>query len=698
MELKNFIKRVEDACAGSDNASDTVSLARKVAGKVNSFLSENGMGSISTEGLFELDRGFGEASLASLDADNIVSLVKQAGISERFQSQAAASVATILHRHSTSKDFSRLRAAQTNRAEANGTVGLIGVESLLPASIRNEFSVSTETFGMNSDKVASDMQTAITISLMKWHNTLTPRVLSNIATPDPAVLYIREEAKIYDLEDLTTEDISIVDLYADPSAVSNELTKIVPLNANDTSDDVVVADGILAFNKEANLVALSVSASKFGHAKYNRTDIVADNVKFESIRLTINDGDGNTDTFVVAIPASRGRLTRQSNAAATARSANFSYTAVMTVATTTVAGVVSDALTTILGATDDKLVLTFNIACTCDIRNGLTQALASVKAAVTSSANGDADAATIAALADATITNIGYTLDARFSEENNRKSSIAATIERRQLMYEIPQGRNFFIDVPVNSPKVDNTRNTANLYSVVRIGQDNVSLNTILAVLQEVGVMTAAYAASGSASDKPGNYYAAGGRVRPTYVSGTLSLAGLELMSDEGRQEAIEGRVLTYLKAIISKILTESFHNQQLLGDQPVVFRLITSGHILANVVGAKPGMYSTENGNGIELTLKLPSGVILECVTTTFTSMTDKIVLIPMLPNDPTSELNFGHNRDYGTIVGSFTHSADGSTVDRQIANVRELPVPTNAIGAIIDVTGVEAVTIDFS
>lgn len=695
LDIREFMNTLENKCKSGDVSGDMLTTAKTVACAVKGFLTTQSVGTAKEDigSSFKINSGFDEAAFAGIGVDNIIALVKDAGIRPEFQAAAAGSIAAMLYRASTSNgDFTSTFSQQTKRAAGNGVQSIMGYEDLMPQSVHQYFSnVSTEAFGANSDKVVSDLQVAMTVSLLKWHNTLTPRVLSNIPTTEPVVNYVREEIKVYELGSSVDQDKSVLDMYEDPSIVSNELTRIIPLYGNKVAGEVV-ADGILAFGKEANLIALGKDANKLGHTTFNRTDIVADGIKLDYVRVSITLADGITKkSFDISIPESRGRLTRAANQLSTARTANITHTVVMDATYPAVTGTAAETIGAILLATGDKLVVKLEVTPRVDIRNGNTYTLGAVSWGAVSSANGTADDATRALVTSSTIALLGYSLDARYSEENNRKSNIATTTERTQLVYEIPQGRNFVLDVPLNGPVVNASQNHANLYNVVRIGQDNVTLQTILGVLAAVGVATDAYAASPIPANKPGDRFAAGGRVKPTYVAATLDMIGIDSFDDSRRQDAIQGRVLTFLNAIVQTILSDSKYTQQLDGNSVATFRLITSPVILGNIVGAKPGEYLIPSANGVELTLKLASGVILECVTTTFDYMAGKIVLIPFLSGNPASELNFGHNRDYGTVVGSYTHSDSGSAVQRLIANVRELPVPTNAIGAIIDVTNID-------
>ncbi len=698
MNRKAFLKAVAEEVRGEVNSSDILRLTDNVATTVEGFLASNNIGTTTSKNVFKIDSSFEEAALETLGVDSITTLVAEAGTPVEFVEQAAEELAGLLFDAAAAGgDFTATVNHQGEVAKHNdANVGIIGVEEYLPASMHNAFSsanVGLESFGANTDKTISDLQTAVVVSLLKWHNTITPRLLSTIATSQPIVSYIREETTTYDLESKIEDDKTILDLYNDPSPVSNELTKIDVLEANDT-DDVLVADGILRFGKNVPMLELGIDASRYGHGNINRTDIVADGVKMDSVIVTLTSASAGPEQFDIVVPSNVARFTRTNNSMGASRSAQVSFTAILDAATLTRTGAAAATLGEILGVTGDKLVLTIEASPRIDLRNGVTFAIGSVTAVAKSNDNGAADGASDTALTASTLGLYGYVVDARYAEENNRKSNIATTIERTQLHYEIPQGRNYLIDVPHNGPDVNRSRNVAGLHNIIRIGQDNVTLNAVQGFLEEVGIATEAYAANPIRANKPGYRYVTGGRVKPVFIQDTLAVDGIDQYSDIERQGAIEAKTMTFLNAVCGELMTKSYFEQQLDGSKAPTFRLVTSGRILTNVLGAKPGSYSMENSNGVQLTLKLSSGIILEIITTTFASMDDKMILIPFLSGDPKSDLNFGHNRDYGTIVGSYTHSEGGASINRLLANVREMPIPTNVLGAIIDVTGINDTT----
>lgn len=678
MDTTKFLAAIEAEYTAGNLSSDMLALSRNVAGKVNDFLSENGIGSSNESlGNFKTFSSFTQDSLASIDASAIHALIEDAQVPEAYKAEAAKSIGLMIARAaSTTNDFDAMAAMQSEVTASKEA--LIGVSDLLPSTIVDRhYAVSEEAFGENSNKTVSDLGAAIAVSLLKWHNALTPRVLSTLTVTEPVVTLTREELICYKLNESTDNDTAFVDLYADPSAVTNKLQRLELLTANDAAGDYLVSDDVLKLGVEADLFALSKDANKLGFDKTNRTDIIADNIKVESVVLDI----AGTQK-VIEIPEQRARLTRTHNASSTSRTSHIIIDAI-----------VPDNGGLNLGT--DKLVARIELTPRVNIVSGVAYSLGSVSLFARSATGGPADPAndaTVAALTPVSI--LGYSLDVRASEENMRKTNIAYTASRSDLQYEIPQGRNHVIDVPILSRTEGATNSVANLQAVLQLGEDWITYDTIAEVLQGVGVAAEIYAVNPTNENRPGNAFAAGGRVRPVFVHDTLDFTGIESYGDQHRQQAIEGRALTFLNDIVAEILTKSFYNQQLDAGSDITFRCITSGAMLANVFGASPGSYQQESDAGVELTVRLSSGVVLEFVTTTFDVASDKLIMIPIVKNDPKSELNFGLNAEYGTLVGSFTNSGNGAAVRRYVANTRRYPIPTNVIGAILDITNVANAT----
>ena len=88
-----------------------------------------------------------------------------------------------------------------------------------------------------------------------------------------------------------------------------------------------------------------------------------------------------------------------------------------------------------------------------------------------------------------------------------------------------------------------------------------------------------------------------------------------------------------------------------------------------------------------------LSNGTELQIITSNFEYLADKMIIVPIIPSDSNSDLNFGHNWDRGSFVVSITAVMNRSGFKEIIANSREFPIITNPIGAYVTVNGLSNV-----
>lgn len=258
------------------------------------------------------------------------------------------------------------------------------------------------------------------------------------------------------------------------------------------------------------------------------------------------------------------------------------------------------------------------------------------------------------------------------------------------------------MDYALGDSRINASANVANLNNIIRIGQDARVLDVIESTLTEVQTEIDAYNADPTMKqNEPGRYFAAGGKVRPTTISTTLDLSGITTERDDVRFDVIAARTRSFLTSVIAELHAKSFFTQQLANGMSPTYRVVTSNQVMANVLGIphthdhlNKGEYSEGGSDGVELKVVLPNGTILEIITSTFDDYATKMLIVPKLQGQPKSELNFGHNWDYGTMVGHYSHTGEGAANQRLFANARELPVPTNVIGAVVDVVGLDQAT----
>jgi hypothetical protein len=681
-----------------DDTVDLVSVAAEIGKHVDGFLTSNNL--VKTKaGARVANEGLSVETLDSEIAfDDISSLVEACNIPARHHRAAMESVALCLHKAvAGSSDPGDAWATQfAMESNVDHHTSTIGLDTVFPESSLEGMDSgmpATESFGAGIDRVLPDMKVAMVVSIMRFHTGVTNRMVHTRTTSTPMIQYSKETVEVFDNADSSSPVTKLIQLYEDPSLVSTELKPIVPLADNDGSgeDSVLVQDGIIKFGKKAPLLELSIDATKPGHTRINYTDLVADSVHQGSVFITLKDGVNSDETFEVEIPSASGRLTRIANTADSAdRAATIEYTGMLAKGALTTTGSASVILD---GLEDGEAIkVAMSLRPTINLKSGLVDnhgsfSLSAYSPTGTPSAAADTLLGTLKSNAPALM---GYKMDAKFSEENFRKSSIIARSQVQSMAYNLPTGKNYILDCAHGQELPD--RRLQDLVKIIGIGQDKKNLDDITAVLDHV------YNQYRVDKDALSTQYVAGGQIRPYVYQDTMDMSKVvsQYMRTSDRTGDIKQFVITYMTAVMEKIFQATFYTQQLPAGAKPTFKCVTTGYILGNVLSTPHIHNHLERGksggsNGVEYTLVLDNGTVIEVVTTTFKQMEGKMLFIPIIPGDPKSNLNYGHNWDNGTIVGHYTVTADRSSFKRMYANSRELIFPTCPIGAVIDVTNIE-------
>jgi len=695
-DISKYMKQLASNCVDSgllspSDAADFAEIGLSVYNKVDEFCatkdvarkSSKGPASVSTEGL-DFD-GFMQAA----PVDSLKHLVENCGVAECNVKACCEKIINVLNR--TVGKTSVEAWAEQNKAGAEVESGIARADlgdfhsTSAIAGLNN--SASLEAFGANTDLLVPDLKINISVAIMSFHARILPRILSQRPINEPLVQYKKETLEAYDLTDPFGKRVRQIEMYSDPKFVTTKLQEIVPLTDNEkTIGEFLLADGIIKFGVKANILQLSKIAGQYGHDALNRTDLISDRVLLKSVRVELV-ASNKTETFDIAVPY-ECRLSRQINSADSGdRAGDFKFKTVISKGAKTAAGAVSE-IAALLGDGED-IVLSFSVKPFLNIKFGYCDALGSVSAAVVGLET--------PSFSFTSATAKGYSLDARYDEANLRKSNIAIWTNTQPLAWDIPAGRNFVYDYALgqkNSEKVP-----ANMMGTMGIAQDKDAMGQIVDILNTVyDDLKKAETIADDNAPYVGSKFVAGDKVKPTIYMGTLDFSDLNIVRDGDRSGDIKQKFMTYVTGVTGKILNESFFLQQLGGKSQVVFKCWCSIEILSNVIGQQlynPGIKDDVRGSlgdGVEYSIVLPNNVRLDFVTTTFADQQDKIVGIVAVESAE-SELNFGHNWDYGVLVSHYTVSGSAAH-NRLFGNMRYLIVPTNPLGFIIDINGVDVVT----
>lgn len=654
----------------------------------------------------------------TISGETIKELVDKIGVAEAHQGAAMELVASAIARAVSAGDNGAAAVFRAYGAKNSVSPNsrIISVESLYPAhAFRNQIKTlpltaeaGQESFGINMDRVRPDLRTIISVGMLQFHTNLTPRICPIQTATQGNVTIVRETTNVYDMASANSlEPTSLLEIYDDPSLVSTKAKRIEPLVKNATNGELAceaTADDVAfyAVRRELTLFKLARDVDRAGYDKFNHTDLVEDGVKIDKVIVEITKGEGENakkNYFEIVLPYNRGRMTQYTDdRKSTIRRVNLDkWTAYLSadseVKVVKVGSAVKTQNTDSNGKAETladftngaKLALSMHV--TGSVDRETSEAEANGYVGEIRVIDGDASKA-----AGIKVEVIGYALDARYNEDNKRKTSIRVMLSRNSMSYELPAGRNFVVDAAIGQEGQANA--SATLAQVEHIGRDYNNLTIIEEVLKSVHDQAKVAAGDKQVRQQLAAQYAAGNLVNPTVVVDTMDMNKMYGIRSSDAAGDIKAFAMLYFNGVTSKILSDSKYQQQLAEGATVTFRCICTNETLGNIFKLKQIHTHLNNdpavAGGVEYAVMLDNGVKLEFVTTTFKSMKGQIFMIPYISNSQSSIFNFGQDWDQGTLVGALTIGTDqGASYHRVFSTTRELLIPTNVVGAIISVVG---------
>lgn len=670
---------------------------------------------------------------SQLSSSSVLELCTACGIKDPSQKQAAAMavVNLLLKMRSVSNNGGMFRENHFGNiadSVAGKAMSLSDLRSMLPRTLHSTvFDQSTygnEAFGAETDRVLPDIRVSMAVTLLRFHRGLLDRIIHRRTSSSTVINYTIPYAEVYDLmksmdnsgqvRNSSDHRIPFLNLYADPKVVSNTLRPIVPLAVNDVAGSFVARDSVLKFNTmDGNLMDLAKVAGQIGMAHTDYTDLIADGVVidkfFFKLTATVNVAGtptAMTEEFMLPLRTySKSRLQMEANTTDSAnRVTNLYQQFKLTKNLKTTSGADSRILAGVEPTDCLELRTQMSIGVNLKFHTFWSSATASITP-YTTNASG-AVAANITDLLNAaggklSMALVGFSLDAKYSEENLRKTNIAIRSHYRTMGWEIPVGRNFVVDYALNEALPEYVM--ANVTEAISLGQDHKALNIIMQVLADVHDRGVDENSDPNFRDdiyKLGFDYVASQQVRPVVYLGQIDLADVDTMRSSDILGDIRQFVELKLVNIISLLHQNSYYKTQLNPGEKPLYKVITSNIILENLLNI-PHIHNHLQASGhdsagdeIEYRRVLPSGTVLECVSTAFDYMRDKVLIIPYRAGDPESILNAAHNWDYGTFLANYSPQFETRVNRRVFANAREMPLPTNPIGVVLSVKNISTIT----
>jgi len=687
----------------------------------------------NTMAIEALNGSMGTGIAFTIGVAAIQKLCRDCGVPAKQLMAAVEAIGTMLTSMSSTANkqsyqqsfFNNYKGSPTNRTADSTHINL---QDYLPKSLSPSIfgKISMEAFGANIDMVTPDIRSAITVALLQFQRGLIKRALHTRPAPQPIVEYIIDQGEVYDLmasmdpsaavRNSQDSRVPLINLLADAGNISNTLKPIIPLMDNDIQN-FLVADGWMKPNLKMCVYDLARRPGVVGYTQTDFTDLVAENVILDQVIVSLSKG-GVTELFLINTKGySRSRLTMQMNTQLSSDRGSllnntFQFTKnrkTVTLVPSSTAGsaatVVEGAPSTILAnlTTEQCIQLSLNCAPSINLQMGYVMNLTQVEATAYAEKGQTVSQAVIDTMTGLQVGVYGFHYDMKWSEENLRKSVIATRVLRRTMTWEIPPGRNYMVDFSLNEYAPSQV--LAYMTEVVSLGQDDRALRVITEVMKMVFDRVHAENLDVYARemyDKIGFDYVASQLVRPVVYMGTFDIAEIQNIRSSDYYGDVRQQVESLLLNLLSKLNNDSYYPYRLNAGEKPVFKVVCSRIVMENLLSIPHihnhlqaiGDAQQADGDVVEYTRVLPSGVILECHTVTFDAMRNVILIFPYRKSDPSSVLNFGLNHDCGMFTANYVPQLDGGAWRRILTNARAQLFPTCPIGVYLQVENLSLLT----
>lgn len=572
------------------------------------------------------------------------------------------------------------------------------------AMINGQARQAVESFGEYTDRVTSDSRLSIALTVLRAHKSLIDRVLARKAVEDPVVIIKIPSPEVYNLELSQNPSsavrngnhrIPLVALYRDPSFVNTQPQQIVPLKANDTaSPESVISNGIIVAGARVNLFDLTLQANTVGFTNVDWTDLVSDGGAVGSVLITatqVAGGVTTVETFQVSTQYYRqAQFTTQTNVQDSGdRTANLRFKTNLTVGVAQ-----SNGTPTVIfaGFAGFPALLEVNFNANLNIKTATVDGAGSILATLTA----DAPGGVVTTFDEVTFAIVGWSPYLFFSEENMRKTTAAVRMNYKEQEFIIPVGKNFIVDYSLMGQEIgeDVTNVVSNVISIGNSARAvSIIQNTLTAVnarLQYENANPDIDYYSSVAQD-----FAAGTLSLPHVFIGTLDVSGAAVMRESERLTDLHSYITARLTALIADAHNKSMYTENFEAGERARYKVMTSGPICEILFGISQYWNTLDDKADVaafsDYSLKLPNGTQLDIVKSNFEVFENTMLILPVRDAKPDDVTSFGHVLDRGTFVGQYTPVSNGAANKRIVANSREIVFPTNPLGFVITVDGID-------
>ena len=711
VSFDDFSKAVMSAAARHGDADDSRICARVLGAVAKTLVDMGG----STETVSALEH-LGETvpKMSKVDAtsrlDDVFALVAECGVPEARRASVAMDVARVLQ---YGVDRGAIYTAPTAQAGDLSTVSVVGRG--VAGRIGSEGTVGAlESFGMTIDSLQQDNRLNIVLSILRAFDSVIDKVLPRVSQENAAITIKIPQSQVYDLSKsndpraevryAAANLIPLVQLYRDASPVNTAAKNLLARVENDLTPSVLdTAHGnAIRAGARVNMFDLALDANTMGKDRYDFTELVADGGRIDFVILRgTKPGATSADPATVEfykVPTSwlsSAVFTKPANNLDSGDEiANIKHGTMLRATSKTAEGVAG----TLVTYADAVVQLDFSLNLDLNLKTSYLYGNGHVTPTLKAIAGGaEPSAATKADFATVVWDVYSYQPCLQHNEENLRRTTTAVRVNRNSVQYNIPLARNVVAEYSLK--QVTDADVTSSINTVNSLGNTDRGLSIIESRLEDIASANEFAAANPEYAHlvTPTKLSIAASVCLPVALknatnwndANTLSMREAERLSD------MHGRLRETLLSVLSQVCAESLYESCLDGAETVVFKVITYSKIANMIFGIVDYhdslMDQVAKEGRSDYSMRLPNGYRIDVIKTNFDSFANKALVIPVRANAPTDPTSFGTIRDCGSYVAAYNHINGTGVENRTITNQREIVFPTNPIGAILTITGID-------
>jgi len=618
----------------------------------------------------------------------------------------AATLGVMGHLHSTNANF----------ADAKG--GVAGTECIALGSLFGNGGVNAvtndiaagESFGEGIDSVVTDVRLSISLTMLRVFKSLIDRILPRIATEETVVVTKIANGDVYDLAASQNPNADIrysnairtplIRLMRDPSFVDTTAKRVELFMENDDSTNpVLVHQNLVKVGVPFNMFKLGVSSNTVGYDNLNWTDIIGEGAYVREVWIAVTDGTTTEYIPVRTEYQAASRLVQRTNTNDSAdREAAPRIQRVIPSTAVTAAGTASSLLS-VLGDAGAEIDLNFTMKL--NLKTGASTGYGSLNAQLFPAAGTTVADAVNTAYNKLSFSLFAFEPFAQYSEENMRKANISARVTQKEQSFYIPVSRMYTAEYSIKDTEGKSAED------IIKILNDIMSLGNDAKAVRMIGeCLNNVYNRLKHEETDPlidwynsvAQDFLAGTLCNPNVWRGVLDVSNAVVMRETERNSDMHSLVMNRLNAIIADSQLTSLYLNQLNPGEKAVYRLVTTPTIIATLLAIKTYFNElndtrVEEAPSADYSFYLPNGSRIDCVATSYKNFEGLMLIVPVRDADPESVISFGKNLDRGIFAGKFTFNNAMAVTQRAVANSREVVYPTNPIGMIISVKGLDAI-----